>query len=431
MDGRLHGVERPPDGRLDGEAARAELDVLLRTIDGGFDWKDGTQAEPGEGQDPIDVALRALLELTPMEHVGREIYAITRPTRCDPTKLDRLAPVVSAPELQAIGSVTSPTSLDDVFATLGGASERSRRVIVAAGLAGALTCDSTEVTAKAPPRVPAAPRVEPPPANAPTAASTIDPPAPPEPAGDGERFDLKEFVRAKRQTLSHSTHYQVLEVARDASQAIIEDHYVRFLRKYHPDSYFRELDAETKDALEQLFVKLNDAYRTVSDATKRADYDRQLDEGAVFRSQLTEEDFLLAKTQLDAGKRQLDDGNWRAARGTLESARRSNPDSAEILAFLGKAFLEGGTANRVPDKARELIEMALEIEPERADFHGFLGDVHRVRGQHAEAADRYQAALKLDPSLREIEQLLKEERAHGSGASGGLLGGLFKGRKKE
>jgi molecular chaperone DnaJ len=63
-------------------------------------------------------------------------------------------------------------------------------------------------------------------------------------------------------------YYEVLGVARDADEGTIKRAYRQLARKYHPDV------ADDKVAAENHFKEINEAYEVLSDATKRANYDR-------------------------------------------------------------------------------------------------------------------------------------------------------------
>ncbi|MEA2720556.1 MAG: molecular chaperone DnaJ, partial [Candidatus Eremiobacteraeota bacterium] len=63
-------------------------------------------------------------------------------------------------------------------------------------------------------------------------------------------------------------YYDVLGVARDADESTIKRAYRQLARKYHPDV------AEDKHAAEAHFKEINEAYEVLSDAQKRANYDR-------------------------------------------------------------------------------------------------------------------------------------------------------------
>jgi molecular chaperone DnaJ len=62
--------------------------------------------------------------------------------------------------------------------------------------------------------------------------------------------------------------YQILGVARDASQAEIKKVYRQLVRQYHPDTNRNNPEAEEK------FKKINAAYSVLSDPEKRARYDQ-------------------------------------------------------------------------------------------------------------------------------------------------------------
>jgi tetratricopeptide (TPR) repeat protein len=49
-----------------------------------------------------------------------------------------------------------------------------------------------------------------------------------------------------------------------------------------------------------------------------------------------------------------------------------------------------------PEAGREFLERGIELHPEAADLHFYLGTVHYALGQHDEAVASYQKALKLD-----------------------------------
>ncbi|MCZ8147148.1 MAG: DnaJ domain-containing protein, partial [Roseomonas sp.] len=63
-------------------------------------------------------------------------------------------------------------------------------------------------------------------------------------------------------------HYQVLGVARDASEEDLKKAYRKLAMQYHPDRNQGDKGAEAK------FKELNEAYDILKDAEKRAAYDR-------------------------------------------------------------------------------------------------------------------------------------------------------------
>ena len=63
--------------------------------------------------------------------------------------------------------------------------------------------------------------------------------------------------------------YEILEVDKKASSEIIEKAYKTLVKKYHPD-----LHPDDKEYAEEQIKLINDAYDTLSDTTKREEYDK-------------------------------------------------------------------------------------------------------------------------------------------------------------
>jgi curved DNA-binding protein CbpA len=70
-----------------------------------------------------------------------------------------------------------------------------------------------------------------------------------------------------RYTVPLPDYYALLEVSSGATQAEIKRSYRRLARRYHPDLNAAALDKHIK--------RLNEAYRVLGNASKRAAYDRQ------------------------------------------------------------------------------------------------------------------------------------------------------------
>lgn len=69
-------------------------------------------------------------------------------------------------------------------------------------------------------------------------------------------------------------YYDILEVSKKASKEIIDKAYRTLAKKYHPD-----LQApENKQIAEEKMKQINEAYSVLSDDSKRAQYDRELEE---------------------------------------------------------------------------------------------------------------------------------------------------------
>lgn len=67
-------------------------------------------------------------------------------------------------------------------------------------------------------------------------------------------------------------YYEILEVNEKASQEVINKVFKMHIKKWHPDLY----QGEAKIEAENKTKELNEAYSTLSDETKRAEYDTEL-----------------------------------------------------------------------------------------------------------------------------------------------------------
>src|SRR5947209_8800117 len=117
--------------------------------------------------------------------------------------------------------------------------------------------------------------------------------------------------------LSYTDYYEVLGVSRDADQDAIRRAYRKLARQYHPD-----LNSDS-DA-EERFKQLGEAYEVLSDAEKRARYDRL---GASWRDEQREapeesfEDFFAQQGSGDGGGVEFGDDLFEALFGAR--ARRA------------------------------------------------------------------------------------------------------------
>jgi curved DNA-binding protein CbpA len=75
-----------------------------------------------------------------------------------------------------------------------------------------------------------------------------------------------------------TTHYELLEVARDATADEIKRAFRREIAKYHPDKV-QHLGREFQEIAAVKAAELTQAYKTLSDAALRAEYDALLAEG--------------------------------------------------------------------------------------------------------------------------------------------------------
>ena len=91
--------------------------------------------------------------------------------------------------------------------------------------------------------------------------------------------ETDELQRLHEQARSRS-HYQVLEVPDSASPDDIQEAFYKLSRKWHPDRFFRRDIGSQNQLIEEVYVAITEAYRTLTDRNLRLAYDRKLREDA-------------------------------------------------------------------------------------------------------------------------------------------------------
>jgi DnaJ-class molecular chaperone len=161
--------------------------------------------------------------------------------------------------------------------------------------------------------------------------------------------------------IDQSSYYEVLGLLEIADAGAIRKAFHEFAVAFHPDA-FPDADEETADALRRVFQRGAEAYRALSHADSRADYDLALAKGQL-RLDSTVGSPALARTSdirsLDElcrspgarryakrAEEQISNGDLGAAKRELQMALREdgeNPDLAERLDAIDLALFAMGS----------------------------------------------------------------------------------------
>ena len=101
--------------------------------------------------------------------------------------------------------------------------------------------------------------------------------------------------------------------------------------------------------------------------------------------------------------------NYPAAFVELETALKLDPNYMPALYHLGRAASLGDTNLARGEEAlkKYVAYTPKENEPTLASAHYYLGTIYEKQGKKEEAKQGYQAALKLNPSLKQASEALK------------------------
>jgi curved DNA-binding protein CbpA len=224
--------------------------------------------------------------------------------------------------------------------------------------------------------------------------------------------------------LGGRSHYAVLEVPRDATQAAIMAAYYRQARRFHPDGHHDVALSDLRDQLEAVFQRVSEAYETLRRPDMRQAYDQMLArsgasadsagsldaEARVVEETLRKAEQFLAETSY-ADAIQVLEAVLPLARGRLLAKARM---------LLARSYLKSPRGARL---AEAELTSVLREDPAYVDAHLMLGRLYRDRGLRERAAAAFRRALELDPQNRaafaDLESL-------GEAPAEGLLGRFLK-----
>lgn len=187
--------------------------------------------------------------------------------------------------------------------------------------------------------------------------------------------------------------YQVLDVTRAASRDQIVAQ-AQVLRNTYSASKFPVI---VHEAVNSISKKIDEAVATLTDQTRRAEYDRLLKESAA-GGDLTVQQKLARRSiaqQNFARARDLSvQGDYYGAIVLLKQAVLFVPDDAQAW------YLLGSCQERNPKWLREAavsFQRALAIEPTMVDALVSLGDLYHAQGLASRAQNCYEDVLRIDP----------------------------------
>ncbi|MFA5072956.1 MAG: DUF4388 domain-containing protein [Nitrospirota bacterium] len=222
----------------------------------------------------------------------------------------------------------------------------------------------------------------------------------------------REELHAAYKKLRAQTHYEVLGVGREDTAPAIKKAYFSLAKLYHPDRHFFTDMGDMKEKLEALFHAIHDAYETLADRTKRAEYDRQLSQKSKQQPDAEEEahpeplsNKEIAALQFERGIEEFRNGNFWGADEAFQWALRLEPDNARFI------FHRGLTLSRIPRRgheAEEYFAKAIRLAPSNPNYFLEFGNFCLRSGLKKKALHIWKAGLKRNPDFKDIKQAIKE-----------------------
>ena len=207
--------------------------------------------------------------------------------------------------------------------------------------------------------------------------------------------------------LEHATHYDLLGVPKDASDAQIREAYFRRAKRLHPDAHHEPGLGDLREKLETLFLHLAEAYEVLRSPRLRARYEREN---------------RLPGASAPAGDAAQGESPARAIDRAAESVARER--YWEALPLLEKAVPRASGAARRKgqvllarlyardpdwvDAAEDLLKAVLAEEPDDAEVLFYMGLIHEHRGSLLQALASFRRVLEIDPQNADARRRVAE-----------------------
>lgn len=201
-------------------------------------------------------------------------------------------------------------------------------------------------------------------------------------------------------------HYEVLGVARSATEEEIRKRFRELARERHPDRF----TSWRKTRAEMEFQVLTEAYNVLMNKDRRSAHDFDLDNKVVSET----DPKAIAVAYFEKGIDEYREGRFDSALSNFELAVHHDPESAKIQHHFALA------AVRFPQKLRQAVaaaEKAIQLDPRNPTFQKDAGMVFRQAGLWARAEKCYLEAMRWMPDSTEVRRGLEDVRAHRSSQS--------------
>jgi curved DNA-binding protein CbpA len=199
-------------------------------------------------------------------------------------------------------------------------------------------------------------------------------------------LETRRYVLDVHARLEQLTHHELLGVARDADKGAVKRAYFKLARVIHPDRYFGKRLGSFKPKLEAVFGRVTEAYETLGDAARRAEYEASLPAAG---GQAPRPAAPMAPEPAVAAPAVPQ----RPAVAPAEEQARRREQATALAARHAQAAARALAAGDLEAAAHSYRE-ALTLTPDDAALRRAADDAHRQIAERSCAAYRRQAALE-------------------------------------
>lgn len=197
-------------------------------------------------------------------------------------------------------------------------------------------------------------------------------------------------------------YYELLGVARDASETDIRERFRAIAREAHPDRAPLEQRAEA----EARFQEFAEAVNVLTNAARRKNYDFERSM-VVATSAGNQDSDAIAQNYVAQGIVSYKEQKYADAAGNFLLAVHRNVKDVRAQHYLGLASARSGDLRT----AVRALETAMALEPQNARLLKDAGTIFRQAGLLVKAEKAFQEAMRWDPSASDVRKALEDIRA--------------------
>lgn len=262
-----------------------------------------------------------------------------------------------------------------------------------------------------------------------------------QPIPDKIRAKLDEAQRLAA-TADAKTHYEILGVPPTADEAAIRTAFRKLARDFHADLFARYgLEKHVQSAVQKVFIAINRAHETLSDAARRTEYDISIEMKAAGGRPGSPGGGAPQVDQVFKAEKLIKDATVLISRGEAEPAierlrqalavSSEDPVAQAALAFAEHLVAQThGGSQVVLRRALETVEAICSEVDNREEPFLYLGRLYGAIGDQDKAIRAIEQALRINPHYAEAGSELRHMQRKAEQTKSGGLAGLFGRRKK-
>ncbi len=236
----------------------------------------------------------------------------------------------------------------------------------------------------------------------------------PPPVSSAEATAFRAELEAKHESLGSSNYYEALGVARNTSTEDIQNAFLGLVKKWHPDRLRPEL-SELRPKVEQVFARIAEAHQTLSDESRRKQYDELLGQGG---GSVDEQEHVQAVIRAVAAYQRAEVylKKHSIAEAELEAKKAvdNDPDQADYLALYAWILSQKDPPTRPLSELIEMMDKAVAGSAKSVRNRFYRGQLLKRAGEDQRALADFRWVVQTDPRHVDAQRELRIYGMRGS-----------------